>query len=229
MCSTFRLALEVLDYAQYEPVLEFTSGRRTVLAIAPAAHTCLRAELLSANTIRRLSGHHVTLKVKQIEFNFTSKDQGWTTENTEGTYNTSSWLEVSIFRPSSRSPGLGGPGLDIDSHGDFQGAENHLMRRGYGEFVHERPASAAVGPQVGEAPLAWYLQGNKVAERNNCDYRVVWAPDHSEGNEGSGTGEGFFETLQEGDSVLVWARAKVSNHFHLLRCPKTINRCLVYG
>ncbi|KAF1976989.1 hypothetical protein BU23DRAFT_550937 [Bimuria novae-zelandiae CBS 107.79] len=206
------LVIEILAYAQYEPVLEFAGGPRAVMASASmgsalSARICLRAEVLSANTIRRLSGPHVTLTVKEIEFDFTSKDQGWTTENTRGTYNTSSWLEVSIFRPSEKNilDNWSGYNTDYDSP---QAMQNELLRLGYGKLVDERPVDASVGGQGDEPPLAWYLQGNKVTERQDCTYRVVWSSDHYEGNEGAGRGEGFLNALKEGDSVWVWARAK---------------------
>lgn len=206
------LVLEVLAYAQYEPVVEFNGYRNIVasasMGSANSAHTCLRAEVLSEATIRRLSGPHVTLKVKEIKFDFTSKDQGWTSENTRGTYNTSSWLEVSIFRPRSkmiRLEDLNG----IDDHDGLAAVQNYLVSQEYGALVSERPPQAEMGAQGGEPPLAWYLQGNKVCERQNCDYQVIWAPDHNEGNEGAGSGQGFFDALKHGDSVLVWARSKV--------------------
>lgn len=39
------------------------------------------------------------LKVREIEFTIVSHDQRWTTEPTKGTYETSSWFEVTILRP----------------------------------------------------------------------------------------------------------------------------------
>lgn len=211
------LVLEILAYAKYEPVITFASGSRAVLATAymgsaNSAQTCLRAEILSVDTIRRISGPHVTPRVKEIKFDFASKDQGWTSENTRGTYNTSSWLEVSIFRPNSPSTSVNQLG-NIDQYDGLHAVQDHLTTGGYGKLVDERPEQAAIGAQGGEPPLAWYLQGNKVCERENCNYQVVWASDRTEGNEGSGSGEGFLDALKEGDSMFVWARAKVSNSF----------------
>ncbi|KAL1602738.1 hypothetical protein SLS60_006159 [Paraconiothyrium brasiliense] len=206
------LVLEILDYAHYEPVLEFVSGGRQVVAeavmgSATSARVCLPAEILSRNTICRLSGPSVTLKVKQIDFEIKSKDQGWTSQNTIGTFNTSSWLEVSIFRPGPLFLTLDKlPFWDREYHNP-QELQDHLLPRGH-KLVDERPLSASVGPQEGESPIAWYLQGNKVAQRQYIDYRVVWTPGDWEGSQGTGTGEGFFDVLKEGDSVLVWARAK---------------------
>lgn len=53
-----------------------------------------------------------------------------------------------------------------------------------------------------------YLQGNRVAA-GKSEYRVVWGEAGNEGNEGAGQGQGFFDELQEGDRIIVWARAKV--------------------
>ena len=219
------LVLEVLAFAEYEPVIEFSRSGRTVIATATmgsanSAQTCLRAEILSFNTVRQLSSPHVKLKIKEVDFEFTSKDQGWTSENTRGTYNTSSWLEVSIFRPSSRSPRL--DQLDgLDNYHNLQAVQNYLLRRGYGQLVENRPENEGISSQGNEPTLAWYLQGNKVCERENCDYRVIWAPDHHEGNEGAGNGEGFFNVLKEGDLSLVWARAMVSK-FHLVSLMRPV-------
>jgi hypothetical protein len=74
----------------------------------------------------------------------------------------------------------------------------------------KRPETAEQGPQGGEGGFAWYLQGNRVAVgQHGVRYRVVWAENENEGNEGAGSGEGFLKELKDGDRVLVWARAKV--------------------
>jgi hypothetical protein len=71
-----------------------------------------------------------------------------------------------------------------------------------------------------EGEFAWYLQGNEVARGKSIfdgemvrRYNVVWGSKTNArwvGNEGSGSGDGFVDTLQEGDWIVVWARAKVS-------------------
>jgi hypothetical protein len=71
-----------------------------------------------------------------------------------------------------------------------------------------------------EGEYAWYLQGNEVAKGPSVfdgemvrRYNVVWSSALTPrwvGNEGSGRGEGFVDALQEGDRILVWARAKAS-------------------
>ncbi|OAG05619.1 uncharacterized protein CC84DRAFT_1145151 [Paraphaeosphaeria sporulosa] len=79
----------------------------------------------------------------------------------------------------------------------------------------------------GEMPLeegmhAWWLQGNRVvtatgdpdrwARRENAvENRVKWgcrAAPAWEGNEGAGKGEGFVDSLKDGDCVVLWARVK---------------------
>lgn len=208
------LVLEILAYAQYEPVIEFTSSRRVVaqasMGAATSAYVSLPAEILSHNTMRRISGPHVTLKVKEIKYDIKTKDQGWTSENTSGTYNTSSWLEVSILRPGPRFSSLEDLPFWTREYDNPQQLQDQLSSTGH-KLVDERPEYASIGPQGGEPPLSWYLQGNKVAEQHDIDYQVVWTPDHSQGNQGAGNGDGFFGAMHEGDSVLVWARAKVSS------------------
>ncbi|KAJ4290840.1 hypothetical protein N0V90_010035 [Kalmusia sp. IMI 367209] len=205
------LVLEILAFAQYEPVLEFNNGHRgvasAVMGSATSARVCLPAEIMSHKTMRRIASPKVTLKVKEIEFNISSKDQGWTSENTRGTFSTSSWLEVSIFRPSTLFTSLSDLDLWMKEYNEPQELQGLLQSRGH-TLVDARPVEASVGPQGGEPPIAWYLQGNRVAQRQPDGYRVLWTPGYFEGNEGAGSGEGFFDALQEGDSVLVWARAK---------------------
>jgi hypothetical protein len=85
-----------------------------------------------------------------------------------------------------------------------------------------------------EREFAWYLQGNEVAKEKSIfdgemvrRYNVVWGSKSNPrwvGNEGSGRGEGFVDSLQEGDWVVVWARAKVSG---MTRCNATMTPRLI--
>lgn len=145
-------------------------------------------------------------KIRSIEFQIESHDQGWTSERTHGTFSTSSWLEVSILRTDgadiSRVPTpqfLGGR-FSNPSH-FHDGVSN------FGWYLVKRPHEAEQGPQGGEGDFAWYLQGNRVAAKKG-KYQVIWAQDGNEGNEGAGTGQGFLKELRYGDRVQVWARAK---------------------
>lgn len=71
-----------------------------------------------------------------------------------------------------------------------------------------------------EGEHAWYLQGNEVGRGTSLfdgemirRYTIVWSSDSNPrwvGNDGSGQGIKFVDTLREGDCILVWARAKVS-------------------
>lgn len=81
----------------------------------------------------------------------------------------------------------------------------------YGNYaLVGRPPEASHYPQgPEEGDVAWYLQGNRVADGNPQPYRIVWTEDRFEGNEGAGSGERFIQALKDGDELLVWARAKV--------------------
>jgi hypothetical protein len=214
------LVLSILEHAQYWPVAEFSRSGRPTLARAgmnnPSAATlCLEAGVYSTPIVEEIRLGGETAKIKRIEFDVTSKDQGWTSENTEGTFSTSSWLEVSILRDASNLNSLlPTPRLVntwISSPMDY-----HTNMVGRGWSLVKRPESALQGPQGGEGHFAWYLQGNRVMAGSQ-DYHVAWEEgglsDVNEGNEGAGSGEGFLDALRPGDRVLVWARAKVR-----LRC-----------
>jgi hypothetical protein len=214
------LVLSILDYAQYWPAAEFSRARSPVRANASgnrpcAATLCLEANLYAAPVVEEARLRGETAKVKRIEFDITSKDQGWTSENTRGTFSTSSWLEVSILRrhTSSSNSLLPTPRLVntwISSPMDYH---NHIVTNEAPEWsLVKRPESALQGPQGGEGDYAWYLQGNRVMAGSQ-DYHIVWEDsglsEVNEGNEGAGSGEGFLDALRQGDRVLIWARAKV--------------------
>jgi hypothetical protein len=147
--------------------------------------------------------------VKSVEFNLVSRDQGWTSENTRDTYSTSSWHEVSILRDGDTSTNVDQilPIVNVPRSCP-KIYQSIIDNRGW-ELV-KRPENALQGPQGGEGDYAWYLQGNRVMARME-EYRVLWSEEGREGNEGAGSGEGFVRALQDGDTVLVWARAKASS------------------
>lgn len=208
------IVLQILDHAHYWPVSETkTQFHKPCIASAgpifsSSAALCFEANIFDNASLKDILRSGERFKIKGVEFTIASGDQGWTSENTHGTFSTSSWLEVSILRNAT---------VDIDSMHlmnlsrpwtssplDFH---NGVVDRGL--LLVKRPESAMQGPQDGEGDLAWYLQGNRVAAGNN-EYRVRWNEEGCEGNEGAGTGEGFLQELQDGDRLLVWARAKVS-------------------
>ncbi|KAG9192388.1 hypothetical protein G6011_11122 [Alternaria panax] len=207
------LVLSVLHHAHYWPVAEFSHhGRIHANASASgnrssAAAICLEANIYSAPIVEEVRLGGETAKIKRITFDITSRDQGWTSEDTQGTFSTSSWLEVSILRDASNiNSRLPTPRLVntwISSPMDY-----HTNMVGRGWSLVKRPEIAMQGPQGGEGDYAWYLQGNRVMSLEE-EYHVVWDEcGLSEGNEGAGSGEGFLDALRPGDRVLVWARAK---------------------
>jgi hypothetical protein len=180
-------------------------------------------------------------------------DQGWTTEGTQSTYESSSWFEVSILRPDNRprsetrrralNASVSQLGMDRRLYKDvctavcraFPAGEMQLQRRPCSAVEPQRlhciemmdvkttrqNGSNNAGPQsTKEGEYAWYLQSNQVArERSVFDgemvprHNIVWSGGPNSrwvGNEGSGMGKGFVESLQHGDWIVVWARAKVS-------------------
>jgi hypothetical protein len=75
-----------------------------------------------------------------------------------------------------------------------------------------------------EGEYAWWLQANEVARGTSIfdgemvrRYNIVWGSRSNPnwvGNEGSGQGEGFVDSLQEDDWIVIWARAKVSSRMY---------------
>jgi hypothetical protein len=207
------LVLQILDEAQYWPQHEFaTSFGRPKLAAAQIgrpshATLCVDTDPMDNMTVNDIRRNGETPKIKLVEFEIVSRDQAWTSENTHGTFSTSSWLEVSILRMQDHNgtPATG-PLLLTGWLNDPSNCHQDVSSRGW--TLVKRPESAKQGPQDGEGDFAWYLQGNRVAVGLD-DYRIVWTEDDREGNEGAGSGEGFLQELGEGDRILVWARAKV--------------------
>jgi hypothetical protein len=179
-------------------------------------------------------------------------DQGWTTENTAGTYQTSSWFEVSILRPARHKEfSIICPTIESQVKRLCRSSKNyrsvcaaaHAMFPADGLQLLQRP-SVEMEPQrlhcneminvhpkeelpegmqphsAKEGEFAWYLQGNEVARGKSIfddemvrRYNIIWGRESDArwaGNEGSGRGERFVDSLQEGDWIVVWARAKVS-------------------
>ena len=208
------LVLIILDEAEYWPRIEFSrpANARPVVARAhgnrsSAATRCLEAQVFNNDIVNDLLSCNETPKIKRIEFDVTSRDQGWTDQDTEGTYSTSSWLEVSILRDASNINSLL-PTPRLVNTWISSPLDYHTNMVGRGWSLVKRPEDAIQGPQGGEGGYAWYLQGNRVMAGND-DYHVVWSEHGHEGNAGSGSGKGFLEALGEGDRVMVWARAKV--------------------
>lgn len=147
--------------------------------------------------------HPPPFKIREIEFMIVSHDQGWTTEDTRGTYETSSWFEASIIRPKGgpRSRHRMQAGLrrirDMNVRGETVDgicAASEIMHPTGAVELIRRP-SPAVEPQrlhcpemiaikssdIKEGEHAWYLQGNEVAKEKSVfegemvkRYEVTW-------------------------------------------------------
>lgn len=209
------LVLQILDYAQYWPVHEFSGSisrqlRAETRHFRPCvANLCFETAIFDNVICADIRSSGERCRVKSIEFDIVSRDQGWTSENTQGTFDTTSWTEVSIMRDTIGEPNRSAPilrlrGVPIDCPASFQ---EGLVDQERGWELVKRPECASIGPQDGEGPFAWYLQGNCVAVGNR-EYRICWTEDGCRGNAGSGAGEGFVRELRDGDWILVWARAK---------------------
>lgn len=215
------LALLVLDYAEYWPTRRFSSEKGKTVKVAAtmfrssAAGLCLEADVFNDPVVDDLYEGGEKTKIKAIEFHIRSRDQGWTSEPTRGTFSTSSWLEASILRGMNSYSGMDlyntklPPSCWLDSvFASPQSFQDHIMPRGW--RLVKRPEYAEQGPQGGEGDMAWYLQGNRVATQGRTEeYEVLWTHEDHKGNEGSGSGDGFLSELKDGDRLLIWARAKV--------------------
>lgn len=85
------LVLQILDHARYWPSLSFTGAPRGAEAFAvpgkqASAMVQFRAQILGAEIkeILDICDENDKPKVKEIEFEILSRDQGWTSERTEG-------------------------------------------------------------------------------------------------------------------------------------------------
>lgn len=204
------LVLSILDLAEYWPTHQFEANINGHISAtarggdSSGARLCLDASIFDNPTVNAIPSGVEKVKIKAIEFDMVSRDQGWTSENTRGTFSTSSWLEVSILRNmSGNTNNCRLPDEQISSPLAFQ------------ETIANQGWSLVRRPRDGEEDeddLAWYLQGNRVTAAAT-NYRVVWYEDGFEGNEGAGQGEGFLQELKVGDTMLIWARAMVRNFF----------------
>ncbi|KAF2140345.1 uncharacterized protein K452DRAFT_289088 [Aplosporella prunicola CBS 121167] len=142
------------------------------------------------------------VKIKSVKFHTTSRDQGWASQGSYGTYNgSSSWFETSIFRPVPGAPDE----LDLDQN------RHRCMQ----SFFHE-PEDAAPHLQTAgwnfvehDGKHLWKVQYNIVAGQYFVEHDVEWRPNEEPAEEvpGKGDGKGFIGALEPGDRVGLWARA----------------------
>jgi hypothetical protein len=215
------LVLHILEYAEYWPSLTWSTSQinngNSVAGIAGnhEASVCIDVPVTKNFMTTNIGSTEKKMEIKSIEFLVKSQDQGWTSEMSRGTFNTSSWLEVSILRKTNdQADDLIGLRDQLEFNNpttrlfqDPRCLQRKLIMRGY--TLVKRPEHFSQGPQEGEGDLAWYLQGNRVAAPLDT-YNIVWTRVGYQGNAGAGKGEGFLGALQSGDQLLVWARSKVS-------------------
>ncbi|KAF2122071.1 hypothetical protein BDV96DRAFT_483361 [Lophiotrema nucula] len=202
------LALDILELARYWPEQTFssTSSSRSSITGSDKAATLAFAVPVFEEDFAKQFGCERS-KVKEIEVELKSHDQGWTSQGGHGTYQTSSWTELSILHNKNGANSV--PFEELAKRFQAGGApdvRSSAIEYSGWEFA-TRPDLVERYPQGGEVPIGWFLQANKVAAPIT-NASIVWGTDRFEGNEGTGSGEGFLDALREGDRILLWARAK---------------------
>ncbi|KAF2823730.1 hypothetical protein CC86DRAFT_59269 [Ophiobolus disseminans] len=258
------LILEILDHARYWVERQHESTALRVLMDEEydteytAAYPYLEMKAFPIETPFRTNRAEVP-KIKEIEFLIVSHDQGWTTEGTKGTYDTSSFFEVSILTPKRLPQSDTSLSTSEDQKREFYRNRDvfsnvelavrnifptgmlHLVRRPSTETEPQRmhctemtnitkePGTSQIEAAQG-GMHAWYLQSNEVARGASVfdgdmvrRYTIVWSSKLNTrwvGNEGTGSGENFIDTIKKDDRIVVWARAKRrgwENHIHGVR------------
>lgn len=196
------LALSILDYARYWIEAESESTEHLILV-----DEIWSLDYSAAYPYLYVPVYHwqeENLKIREIAFTIVSHDQGWTSEHTQGTYETSSWFEVSILRPNEAYSLLQHReqrtirmlrelGIRRETADSITAACNIMHPDGSVDLLR-RPASIMepqrlhctemmeAKPQgVKEGEFAWYLQGNEVAREKSVfegemvkRYNVTW-------------------------------------------------------
>ncbi|KAF2128587.1 hypothetical protein P153DRAFT_367701 [Dothidotthia symphoricarpi CBS 119687] len=251
------LVLDILDQARYWTEASYSvTDHRALLDEAwtldySAASAYLVAPAFHYEIIRLKSGPKPeSSKIREIEFTIVSHDQGWTTEDTAGSYNSSSWFEISILRSSYptylRTPPEPAKSNIYTAFYQYRRSNSiNLVRRPSADIEPQRlhcpemtkitcPAEEDIYDESledrNEGEHAWYLQSNKVAKGVSVfegemikRYHIVWGCKANPvwtGNEGTGRGADFLDTLKQHDWICVWARAKRrgwENHVHGVR------------
>lgn len=197
------LVLQILDYARYWTELTTENIEHHVLSDEEwALHFTAAYPYLWVPTYLGPQNHGEQPKIREIEFIIVSHDQGWTTEGTRGTYETSSWFEVSRVSLGPRTilqPDLPDSTFCNVEHArkvlaDYEplgtwiiGARPNLdmePQRMHCKATRKLtwpPTYNGPKPEMEEGRHAWYLQGNQVARGTSIfegemvkRYRVVW-------------------------------------------------------
>ncbi|KAF1942101.1 hypothetical protein EJ02DRAFT_466085 [Clathrospora elynae] len=242
------LVLDILEKARYwiEETREI-SHYEALLDTEFSPNFSTAFPYMGARAIPVTHPRHGTLKIREIEFTIVSHDQGWTTEATKGTHQTSSWFEVSILRPkkdydveeqdnianaftgklearsniyASLDENLLANDLQFVSRpsANLEPQRKHCQEMQTLRFLEDEDMATDWPPTGIEGEDTWYLQGNEVARGKSIfegelvrRYRIVWGCKENPtwvGNEGTGRGEQFVDSLRYGDWICVWARAK---------------------
>ncbi|KAF8176375.1 hypothetical protein K438DRAFT_1607571 [Mycena galopus ATCC 62051] len=220
------LVNNVLDEAKYWPRIRSNRDRVLVVDASPrnkndASLRCLvaRAFLVS----EALGGPLARLRVKLVEFDIFSHDQGWggnpADEGTlPGTYNGSyTWCEAAILRPG-KAP-------------KPQGWRRWAIMLGIRRFSPPRPLFEVKNPAGGSR---WLVQTNLCATSEPMDHNIVWWADGANSDtdggsvkeNGSGDGAGFIELLVPEDRIGIIARAKFSGW---VNCVRSANIVVYYA
>lgn len=216
------LVLEILELASYEPWKQWTMGNTSGATATASAHygesneaavLCLNASVLDPAFMKKFGDE--SPKIRDITWFIKSRDQGWTSEGTAGTFATSSWLEVSILTPDSNN--MRTTALDMrempqwrNSWPSLEEFHKDAATRGWKAVPCPTSIENDQEDSGGTVDYSWPLQMNRVATSSYEDYQVICssATDRFEGNEGAGEGNGFLSNIKSGDQILVWARAQ---------------------
>ncbi|KAF9265072.1 hypothetical protein L218DRAFT_957744 [Marasmius fiardii PR-910] len=149
-------------------------------------------------------------RIKSVAFKMTSGDQGWASFGGNGTYNNShTWFEASILQRLEQSDHddqlpLEGPTGRPQTFGSVILARHFLRLHGW-DFKF-----------VNGDKYTWKVHHNITAQSDFGEYNVHWIKgektlirEEQKGmGIGIGNGEGFVESLQQGDLIVLWARAE---------------------
>lgn len=199
------LALEILEHATYWPSWQNSldedkyceASTDTGLGSGGSAHPsviCLDSPVLDNRLLSEIGKQPI--KIKEIQFDFFSYDQGWTSENTTGKTATIRFPTVSVvlhyhvqilhlrtltfksagtYHTSSwLEVSIMRPPKPTAQDMSNQTTKTHFRHSEAfnewlmptGWYLVERPASGQHHPQGDEDKFAWYLQGNCVSLRS---------------------------------------------------------------
>jgi hypothetical protein len=204
------LALIILEYADYSARVIGERHERVDIAASRGTGSELVGLYVSTPSIPvadAKSGEKY--KITYVEFKMRASDQGWASQGDPGTYNGSyTWFEASILRATGAAPFTEPldtifPRTPPYNYSQPTSAGNRLREHGW-DFV-----------QADDGSVSWPVQYNICAKSEPKEHTVRWeVGKETEVLEGDGhyDGKDFLDQLQQGDRVVLWARARVSLH-----------------